>query len=205
MPSLEDLLQHRLGFKGVRILTYGFNGTYTDVNEKMVAPEPIPECAHALLDSLMMGRRMRKEREWPVIFVGNSWGRKVVKQALLITNDPRINIPPSYYSISHSTYGIVSLGTPHIGSYYSEYNPQARLLDVSHRPASSCGLQDYINSDSERIRPRTWRRCLYNGWLAASQIILVAVIGNYKILIRIDLPQTCEPGSEMVGAQSAML
>lgn len=243
ISRLEDLLQYRLNFKGARKLYLGYNG-YSNPNGsvKMVAADSMPPCAKELLDSLMLDRRIKEERERPITFVLDGLrGMFVEKRSLLISKNPLID-NHSYFTISNPTYGavflkrhnasycmrwdpeailpdtgaycplldpwgialllsqlshweVISLGKPYTGSHCPRLDPIASLASL---PDASCGLQKFYLD----YGTRTLRKILYNGCLAISQIVLVAVIGNYKLLTR---THPTEPGSKMVGVQSAML
>ena len=79
-----------------------------------------------------------------------------------------------------------------MGSYFSEWEMNSELPDVSHR-------------DDEMVNPQTWRKCIHNGLLAASQIVLITMMGNYKHSIRDHPTRTGEPELSVVVVQSAML
>lgn len=145
----------------------------------------------------------------------------------------RINTPHWHCSISNPTYGVISLGTPHAGYYFPDLYPLARLphgllTTYGHQISS---LDDGMDSAQQWIKgwiyclqhwehglQHYWYRlqhkkyclhhaiyCLHHGWLAVSQIVLIAVMGNYKLVVRTHPTGKGEPESKMVGAQSAML
>lgn len=155
MYWVGDFRQRELNCKGVRKLQFGYNGyTYMNGIVGMVAPDSI-QSAKALLDSLMLKRRTKEERERPIVFVASSLGGMVVKQALLISKGEglfiskgsRINTAHWHCSKCNFTYGVISLGTPHAGSYSLEFDPIAILPHGFHKPASSCGHQVFYPDD----------------------------------------------------------
>lgn len=76
----------------------------------------IHQHAQTLLSSLVLERKSEETSNHPIIFVAHSLGGILVKRALELSNDITSKNAEDNRSIYIWTYGIIFLGTPHIGS-----------------------------------------------------------------------------------------
>lgn len=72
--------------------------------------------AEHLIAELCANRRIRNATERPICFVAHSLGGLVVKRALIYSSEVRGNYIEHLRSVHVSTYGILFLGTPHLGA-----------------------------------------------------------------------------------------
>ncbi|KAI5806088.1 hypothetical protein EDC01DRAFT_638617 [Geopyxis carbonaria] len=110
---LRDLLPAEV--PKARILSYGYNSDPVKWMEA-ASTNNVHQHAHTLVTELHYFRRKKNERYRPIIFVCHSLGGIVVKQALISSNNNSINHNEDLRSIKTSTYGVLFLGTPHMGS-----------------------------------------------------------------------------------------
>ncbi|KAK8050295.1 hypothetical protein PG994_012025 [Apiospora phragmitis] len=112
-----DLLPQSLRTTRANILVYGYNA---DVYSKKHGVNPsdnfIYMHAQTLVTSLTHYRKDEQSSNNPIIWVCHSLGGILVKRALLYSNDLRASQHEDYRQIFVSTFGIIFLGTPHVGS-----------------------------------------------------------------------------------------
>ncbi|KAI0123638.1 hypothetical protein BJ170DRAFT_598844 [Xylariales sp. AK1849] len=112
-----DLLPDSLRTARANVLVYGYNA---DVYSKRQGGNPsdnfIYMHAQTLVTSLTHYRKDELSSRNPIIWVCHSLGGILVKRALLYSNDLRASQHEDYRQIYVSTYGIIFLGTPHMGS-----------------------------------------------------------------------------------------
>ncbi|KAF8243164.1 hypothetical protein K440DRAFT_614045 [Wilcoxina mikolae CBS 423.85] len=84
--------------------------------------------ATTLVSELHYFRRKPNERHRPIIFVCHSLGGIVVKRALIYSSTCNISHNPELRSIKVSTYGIIFLGTPHMGANLARWGKMAEML-----------------------------------------------------------------------------
>ncbi|KAK8125808.1 uncharacterized protein PG998_001567 [Apiospora kogelbergensis] len=112
-----DLLPQSLRSTRANILVYGYNA---DVYSKKHGVNPsdnfIYMHAQTLVTSLTHYRKDEQSSRNPIIWVCHSLGGILVKRALLYSNDLRASQHEDYRQIFVSTFGIIFLGTPHVGS-----------------------------------------------------------------------------------------
>ncbi|KAK7988456.1 hypothetical protein PG989_008771 [Apiospora arundinis] len=112
-----DLLPQSLRNTRANILVYGYNA---DVYSKKHGVNPsdnfIYMHAQTLVTSLTHYRKDEQSSRNPIIWVCHSLGGILVKRALLYSNDLRASQHEDYRQIFVSTFGIIFLGTPHVGS-----------------------------------------------------------------------------------------
>ncbi|KAK7951060.1 uncharacterized protein PG986_006788 [Apiospora aurea] len=112
-----DLLPQSLRNTRANILVYGYNA---DVYSKKHGVNPSDNFifmhAQTLVTSLTHYRKDEQTSNNPIIWVCHSLGGILVKRALLYSNDLRASQHEDYRQIFVSTFGIIFLGTPHVGS-----------------------------------------------------------------------------------------
>jgi hypothetical protein len=112
-----DLLPAALRGVPANILVYGYNAdVYSRHNDHSASSQFIHQHAQTLITSLTLFRRGEGTSRNPIIWVGHSLGGILVKRALLHSNDVRAQFHEHFRSIYVSTFGIMFLGTPHMGS-----------------------------------------------------------------------------------------
>ncbi|PCH01344.1 Hypothetical protein PENO1_043470 [Penicillium occitanis (nom. inval.)] len=97
----------------VRSITWGYDADIASISTE-VSQESIFGHAETLLGDLS---RLRKDKKWPIIFVGHSLGGLIIKQALIKSasylKHGRHSMRSEIYA---HTKGVIFLGTPHRGS-----------------------------------------------------------------------------------------
>lgn len=114
-----DLLPQVLGdVAPANILVYGYNAdVYSRRTSASASDNFIHQHAQTLVTSLTQFRVGEGTSRNPIIWVCHSLGGVLVKRALLYSNDLRgASHQRVYRSIYVSTFGVVFLGTPHVGS-----------------------------------------------------------------------------------------
>ncbi|KAH1350109.1 hypothetical protein KXV65_003444 [Aspergillus fumigatus] len=108
----------------VRIITYGYDAYV--VRKSSVSSNSLIDHADNLLTDLSNNRVRHKAEDRPIIFVAHSLGGLVCKKAILKSR----NHPESHLKdIFNCTKGIVFMGTPHEGSWMSDWaGIPARIL-----------------------------------------------------------------------------
>ena len=100
----------------VRILVYGYDADVAVIGGVGVTKDRIHQHGENLLADLTADRQLQKASERPIVFVGHSLGGIVIKRALTISNETMGEHTEHLRSIFVSTYGIIFLGTPHLGA-----------------------------------------------------------------------------------------
>lgn len=112
-----DLLPGALRGIPANILVYGYNAdVYSRHNDHSASSQFIHQHAQTLITSLTLFRRGEGTSRNPIIWVCHSLGGILVKRALLYSSDVRAQSHEDFRSIYVSTFGIMFLGTPHMGS-----------------------------------------------------------------------------------------
>ncbi|KAK3321656.1 hypothetical protein B0H66DRAFT_638213 [Apodospora peruviana] len=112
-----DLLPKSLKNEHANVLVYGYNAdVYSTRKDRSPSDNFVHQHAQSLVTSLTQYRKSEGTERNPIIWVAHSLGGIVTKRALLYSNDVRAHHQEDFRSIFVSTYGIVFLGTPHIGS-----------------------------------------------------------------------------------------
>lgn len=112
-----DLLPAALRGVPANILVYGYNAdVYCRHNDHSASSQFIHQHAQTLVTSLTLFRRGEGTSRNPIIWVCHSLGGILVKRALLYSSDVRAQFHEDFRSVYVSTFGIIFLGTPHMGS-----------------------------------------------------------------------------------------
>ncbi|KAF8514361.1 hypothetical protein BU17DRAFT_52637 [Hysterangium stoloniferum] len=101
-----------------RILTYGYDANTHGCSQ--FSSETIEDHGETLISKLVLLRRGSNSLERAIIFIAHSLGGVILKCALNYSCHAGSNINPDYYSISLSTWGVIFLGTPHLGAHIAE-------------------------------------------------------------------------------------
>ncbi|KZF24708.1 hypothetical protein L228DRAFT_245695 [Xylona heveae TC161] len=172
-----DLLPSSLQNERVRILTYGYNA---DVAAFMTgtsgvggaSKDNIPRHAETLVSELCANRSLAGDAatQRPIVFICHSLGGLVVKSALTYSSTIQKKNVEHLRSIYLSTYGILFLGTPHLGSDLAKWGsilesiaramvPKAvlhtspRLVNALKRQSESlAGITRYFESIDHRFQ-----------------------------------------------------
>ena len=116
----EQLLPPFLEEERARILTFGYDAdvvAFTDGASR----DKIHNHAENLVQALAANRRLHKAMQRPIVFVTHSLGGLVVKRALVHSAGIMGTHTEHLRSISVSTFGILFLGTPHLGSNLAKW------------------------------------------------------------------------------------
>lgn len=112
-----DLLPASLKDVHANVLVYGYNAdVYSNKNDQSASDNFIHQHAQSLVTTLTLYRRSVGSSKNPIIWVAHSLGGILVKKALLYSHDILSAHHDNYRSIHVSTFGIIFLGTPHVGS-----------------------------------------------------------------------------------------
>lgn len=99
------------------MLVYGYNAdVYSARNDRSASNNFIHHHAQTLVTTLALYRKSEGTLKNPIIWVVHSLGGILTKRALLYSNDVRTENHDDLRSVYVSTYGIIFLGTPHLGS-----------------------------------------------------------------------------------------
>ena len=113
----QDLLPVTLKSAKARVLVYGYNAdVYTFGGDKSASSDMIHQHAQTLLTALSTERMSEEKDDNAIIWVAHSLGGILVKRALELSNDLTSKSADPSRSIYVSTYGIIFLGTPHLGA-----------------------------------------------------------------------------------------
>jgi hypothetical protein len=124
-----------------RILVYGYDADVASFTDG-VPKDRIHKHAEHLIAELCANRWIRKAMERPVVFVAHSLGGLVVKRALIYSSEVRGNHTEHLRSVYVSTYGILFLGTPHMGADLVTWG--SRLGRISGTTISRSGLHGLL-------------------------------------------------------------
>ncbi|KAM3497121.1 hypothetical protein MY10362_009516 [Beauveria mimosiformis] len=122
---------------GARILTYGYDAYV--VRRSVASTNRLMDHATSLLNDLSADRAGHNASARPLIFVAHSLGGLVCKEAILLS---RNNPGPHLRSIFDHVVGIIFMGTPHKGSWMTNW---------ANIPASALGLVKSTNKSLLKI------------------------------------------------------
>ena len=113
-----DLLPLALRDAPVNVLVYGYNADVYGGRHGGVSASDnfIYQHAQTLVSCLTLFRRSEGWTRNPIIWIAHSLGGILLKRALLYSNDLKVAFHEPFRSIYVSTYGIIFLGTPHMGA-----------------------------------------------------------------------------------------
>ncbi|RBR08675.1 uncharacterized protein FIESC28_10129 [Fusarium coffeatum] len=112
-----DLLPAALKDSHANIMVYGYNADVSsNCNDRTPSNNFIYQHAQSLVTNLTFHRRSEGTFKNPIIWVCHSLGGIIVKQALLYSSDTHEPHLQDLRSIFVSTFGLIFLGTPHMGS-----------------------------------------------------------------------------------------
>ena len=133
-----QLLPSTIEEKNARMLVFGYDADAASLTVG-ASKDKIHHHAEQLVATLWANRRKEKATENPIVFVGHSLGGLIIKRALIYSSEVRGNHTNHYRSISVSTYGILFLGTPHLGSDIAKWG---FLIEKTSSTASPSTLSD---------------------------------------------------------------
>ncbi|RPA98708.1 hypothetical protein L873DRAFT_1006442 [Choiromyces venosus 120613-1] len=122
---LKDLLPEEV--PNARILAYGYDADPSKMFES-ISTNRIHHHATTLVSELHFYRRKENEKRRPIIFVCHSLGGIIVKRALIYSANCNLSHNIMLRSIKVSTYGILFLGTPHMGADLARWGKMAEML-----------------------------------------------------------------------------
>lgn len=138
-----------------RILVYGYDAdgaSFTDGASR----DKIHHHAEQLVAVMSADRRKLRANERPVIFVAHSLGGIVVKRALIYSAGIRGYRTSHLRSIFVSTFGILFLGTPHLGSDVGRWRSWLHNTDGAVWPREIMDGQSHLiealNTGSETLQ-----------------------------------------------------
>lgn len=141
----SQLLPVSLRGAKARVLVYGYNAdVYTFGNDKSASSDMIHQHAQSLLTALSMERMSEEMEENAIIWVCHSLGGILVKRALELSNDLTSKSSDPSRSIYVSTYGIIFLGTPHLGADGAKWGHIFETLLSSVVPKKAVDTEDQL-------------------------------------------------------------
>jgi len=141
----SQLLPPMVEEEEARILVYGYNADVSSFTDGF-SGDKIHNHAEHLIAELCANRRIKRAAERPIVFVAHSLGGLVLKRALIYSSEVRGNYTEHLRSIHVSTYGILFLGTPHLGTDPAKWGlPLERLWNATIRSILDEYSDDYFN------------------------------------------------------------
>ncbi|KAK3955712.1 hypothetical protein QBC32DRAFT_377094 [Pseudoneurospora amorphoporcata] len=144
----KEWLPHEVGFRHVRLHSYGYNSDWTARKGRALT---VHDFGQALLADIYGSPHLRKNGDTPIVLVAHSMGGLVAKKAyLLATRDP------TYASIARRIHTIYFLATPHRGADSAQ--TLKRVLSIARYGAKGfvddllpgSGTLDQINDEFRR-------------------------------------------------------
>ncbi|KFZ13299.1 hypothetical protein V501_03760 [Pseudogymnoascus sp. VKM F-4519 (FW-2642)] len=141
----SQLLPLTLRQAKARVLVYGYNAdVYTFGSDKSASSDMIHQHAQSLLTGLSMERMSEEKEENAIIWVAHSLGGILVKRALELSNDLTSKSADPSRSIYVSTYGIIFLGTPHLGADGAKWGQVLHSLVRTVMPKKIVETEDQL-------------------------------------------------------------
>ncbi|KFY65873.1 hypothetical protein V497_01249, partial [Pseudogymnoascus sp. VKM F-4516 (FW-969)] len=141
----SQLLPVTLRQAKARVLVYGYNAdVYTFGSDKSASSDMIHQHAQSLLTGLSMERMSEEKEENAIIWVAHSLGGILVKRALELSNDLTSKSADPSRSIYVSTYGIIFLGTPHLGADGAKWGQVLHSLVKTVMPKRIVETEDQL-------------------------------------------------------------
>ncbi|OBT93528.1 hypothetical protein VE01_08343 [Pseudogymnoascus verrucosus] len=141
----SQLLPLTLRQAKARVLVYGYNAdVYTFGSDKGASSDMIHQHAQSLLTGLSMERMSEEKEENAIIWVAHSLGGILVKRALELSNDLTSKSADPSRSIYVSTYGIIFLGTPHLGADGAKWGQVLHSLVRTVMPKKIVETEDQL-------------------------------------------------------------
>ena len=138
-----ELLPSALEKENARILVYGYDADIASFADG-ASKDKIHNHAEQLVAALCANRRTHKALEHPIIFVAHSLGGLIIKRALTHSSEISGHHTNHLRSVYISTYGIIFLGTPHMGVDVSQWGSQLENICGATLPNTSVGNQPYL-------------------------------------------------------------
>ncbi|KAI4178722.1 MAG: hypothetical protein LQ346_007354 [Caloplaca aetnensis] len=126
-----ELLPAVIGKDKARLLVYGYDADLTSTANGL-SKDKIHNHAEQLVAVLSASRRKAGATERPIIFVAHSVGGIIVKRAIIHSSGIRGHQISHLRSIFVSTFGILFLGTPHMGSDVAKWSSWLNTIYSSH-------------------------------------------------------------------------
>lgn len=132
--SLKD--PHTSKDEHANILVYGYNADVYAHGKSGASPSAnfIHQHAQSLVASLTQYRKSKGTERLPIIWVVHSLGGIVTKRALLYSNDIRAHHQEDLRSVFVSTFAIIFLGTPHLGSDLATWGRMIQAMSDAVMP-----------------------------------------------------------------------
>ncbi|OBT62385.1 hypothetical protein VE03_08516 [Pseudogymnoascus sp. 23342-1-I1] len=141
----NELLPVTLRQAKARVLVYGYNAdVYTFGSDKGASSDMLHQHAQSLLTGLSMERMSEDKEENAIIWVAHSLGGILVKRALELSNDLTSKSADPSRSIYVSTYGIIFLGTPHLGADGAKWGQVLHSLIKTVMPKKIVETEDQL-------------------------------------------------------------
>ncbi|KAL8895579.1 MAG: hypothetical protein Q9207_008112 [Kuettlingeria erythrocarpa] len=138
-----DLLPAVVAENKARVLVYGYDADLTSTPEGL-SKDKIHHHAEQLVAVLYASRGKAGATEHSIIFVAHSLGGIIVKRAITHSAGTRGHRTSHLRSIFVSTFGIIFLGTPHMGSDVAKWRSWLNSIYNSHGLTSSDEDESYL-------------------------------------------------------------
>jgi alpha-beta hydrolase superfamily lysophospholipase len=152
-----DLLPDSLKDQHANVHVYGYNAdVYSRSHDRSSSDNFLFQHAQTLITHLTTYRKSEGTTRRPIIWVAHSLGGLLLKRALLYSNDVRATHHEEYRSIYVSTYAIIFLGTPHMGSGSAAWGHVLQAMSDAVIPKklfeSESVLLKTLKRDNERLQ-----------------------------------------------------
>lgn len=138
-----DLLPAVVAGDKARVLVYGYDADLASTADGL-SKDKIHNHAEQLVAVLSASRQQARATERPIIFVAHSFGGIIVKRALILSAGIRGHHISHLRSIFVSTYGILFLGTPHMGSDVAKWRSWLDTIYSAHCLIPSVEDESYL-------------------------------------------------------------
>ena len=138
-----QLLPFALEEGNARILVHGYDADIASFADG-ASKDKIHNQAEQLVAALCANRRTHEAMEHPIIFVAHSLGGLIIKRALIHASEISGPYTNHLRSVYVSTYGIIFLGTPHLGIDVSQWGSQLEKICGATLRNTSVGDQPYL-------------------------------------------------------------
>ncbi|KAL8753236.1 MAG: hypothetical protein Q9184_005482 [Pyrenodesmia sp. 2 TL-2023] len=126
-----DLLPAAVAEDKARVLVYGYDADLASTADGL-SKDKIHNHAEQLVAVLSASRRQAGATERPIIFVAHSFGGIIVKRAMIYSSEIHGHHVSHLRSIFLSTFGILFLGTPHMGSDVAKWRSWLDTMYNAH-------------------------------------------------------------------------
>ncbi|KAK3935857.1 Alpha/Beta hydrolase protein [Diplogelasinospora grovesii] len=142
--------------RNARVLTWGYNASFSSLTGDRPSKDRIHQHAHTLVANLAADRQLAGTADQPIIFLCHSLGGIVVKRALSYAQTRTGHKLSREFSIFTCTYGILFFGTPHHGSSKASWlaylKKAGSIITPTSRGMKKSDLVSALEQESETLQ-----------------------------------------------------